>query len=57
MTLLQSFQIIKNELDALGDKYKLSADTSPRYADAVTAIDKLCKMLMCEDFAKKKRRE
>ena len=53
MTLLKKFEIIKNELDKLADEYNITTANSPQYADAVTAIDKLCKILMRDDFAKK----
>ena len=52
MTVLKSFEIIKNELDKLADQYGITADNSPQYADAVTGFDKLCKTLMRDDFAK-----
>ena len=52
MTLLKEFENIKNSLDNLADEYNLDTDNSPQYADAVTAIDKLCKILMRDDFAK-----
>ena len=52
MNLLKSFEIIKSELDKLADIYNIDEHNSPQYADAVTAIDKLCKILMRSDFAK-----
>ena len=52
MTLLRDFEIIKNILDNLADEYNLDTDNSPQYADAVTSIDRLCKILMRNDFAK-----
>lgn len=54
--LLRSFEIIKNELDKLADEYILTTDNSPQFADAVTAVDKLCKILMRTDFSKKDSR-
>lgn len=52
MNLLKSFETIKNELDMIADKYTLTPGNSPQFADAVTAIDKLCKSLMRGDFTK-----
>ncbi len=52
--LLKEFEIIRNSLDNIGDEYKIDGTNSPQYADAITAIDKLCKTLILNDFAKKK---
>ena len=52
MTLLKEFEVIKNSLDNLADKYNLDVSNSPQYADVITAVDRLCKILIREDFAK-----
>ena len=50
--LLKEFENIKNSLDMIADAYNIDAENSPQYADAVTGVDKLCKVLMQQDFRK-----
>jgi len=50
--LLKEFENIKFSLDTIADAYNIDAENSPQYADAVTGIDKLCKVLMQQDFQK-----
>lgn len=50
--LLKEFEVIKNSLDKIADEYNISTDNSPQLADAITAFDRLCKILMRADFAK-----
>ena len=54
--LLKEFEIIKNSLDKIFDKYNINAENSPQAADAVTGIDRLCKVLMQQDFQKENQK-
>ena len=50
--LLKEFEAIKNSLDKIADAYNIDGENLPQYADVITAVDKLCKILMRDDFAK-----
>ena len=55
--LLKEFEVIKDSLDRIADAYTLTTDNTPQFADTVTAVDRLCKILMRSDFTKENQNE